>query len=220
MAPADPKPTLRLFLADDHPVVLAGIRRLIAEEPGLEIVGEAIDGPTALAQATELNPDIVILDISMPGLNGLQVAERLRAARPNCRILILTVHEERAYLRRLLELGVSGYLLKRSAADELIRAIEAVGRGGVYLDPAIAALAVGSAERAGGGEPEPAELSRRESEVLRLTACGHSTKSTASELGIGVKSVETYKSRAMEKLGLRNRVELVRFALGRGWLAG
>jgi DNA-binding NarL/FixJ family response regulator len=184
------------------------------------VVGEARDGRTTVRQATELKPDILILDISMPGLNGVRVVEMLGAACPTCRILILTVHEDRGYVRQLMELGVSGYLLKRSAAEELIRAINAIAVGGIYLDPAVAGMAVStSASRQSDGSPGGADLSQRETNVVRLTASGHSNKSVAAELGIAVKSVETYKARAMEKLGFRTRVELVRFAISKGWLA-
>jgi len=145
----------------------------------------------------------------------------LRTACPNCKILALTVHEDRGYLRQLLELGVAGYMLKRSAAEDLVRAIRAIATGGLYLDPAVAGKAIGGATglRMGGANTnETADLSEREIDVLRLTASGHSNKSTAQELRIGVKTVETYKARAMEKLGFRTRVELMRYAVNRGWL--
>jgi DNA-binding NarL/FixJ family response regulator len=216
---ADPA-ALRVFLADDHPVVLAGIKALVQANEHFVVVGEASDGRATVRMTTRLKPDILILDISMPELNGLKVAEMLAKACPSCKILVLTVHEDRGYVRHLLGLGVCGYLLKRSAAAELIRALDAIAAGGLYLDPAIASKAVGGAasrgeEELGGGS----ELSSRETEVIRLTASGHSNKSVATTLGIGVKSVETYKARAMDKLGFRSRVELVRFAVGKGWLA-
>jgi DNA-binding NarL/FixJ family response regulator len=211
---------LRVLLADDHPIVLEGVKALVTAGPGLEVIGEARDGHTALRLATELKPDIAIVDISMPGLNGIRVTEMLRAACPTCKVLILTVHEDSSYLRELLEVGISGYILKRSASEELIRAIVAVAAGGLYLDPAIAGKAVAVRQpRVGVAEAaDPVDLSAREVEVLRLTASGHSNKSMASELNISVKTVETYKARAMEKLGFRTRVELVRFVLGQGWL--
>jgi DNA-binding NarL/FixJ family response regulator len=212
---------LRVFLADDHPLVLEGIRALIVADAGIELVGEARDGATALRRAIDLRPDVAVLDLSMPGLNGIEVARKLLEAWPQCRVLILTVHEDGAYLRQLLEFGVAGYVLKRSATEELRRAIHAVADGGTYLDPAIAARAIG---RTGIGQPAAsadgavADLSPREIEVLRLTAIGHSNKSIANTLRIGVKSVDTYKARAMEKLGFRSRVEVIRFALSKGWL--
>jgi DNA-binding NarL/FixJ family response regulator len=213
---------LRVFLADDHPLVLDGIKALIVSDAELELVGEARDGAMALRRAVNLRPDVAVLDLSMPGVNGIEVARQLLEACPQCRVLILTVHEDGAYLRQLLALGVAGYVLKRSAADELRRAIHAVACGGIYLDPAIAARAIG---RGGTGQSivseagAVADLSPREIEVLRLTAIGHSNKSIASTLRIGLKSVDTYKARAMEKLGFRNRVEVIRFALSKGWLS-
>ncbi len=212
---------LRVLLADDHPVVLAGVKALVTADDGLVVVGEAVDGLSALRLATTLQPDILILDVSMPGLNGIKVAELVRESCPDCKILILTVHEDRSYLRELLELGVAGYLLKRSAADELIRAIRAIAKGGLYLDPAVAGKAVGAPSQrpSGSNAPQTAELSEREIEVLRLTVSGHSHKSMAQELRITVKTIETHKARAMDKLGFRTRVELMRFAVSQGWLA-
>ncbi len=211
---------LRIFLADDHPVVLAGMKALVADDAALEVVGEARDGRTALRLALELRPDVAVLDLSMPGLNGVDVARQLRTDCPDCRVLALTVHEDGAYLRQLLEIGAAGYVLKRSAAEELLRAIHAVAIGGIYLDPAIAGRVVGPAppKPAENAAPGTADLSEREIEVLRLTAAGHSTKIIAGRLRIGVKTVDTYKARAMTKLGFRSRVEVVRYALGKGWL--
>ncbi len=213
-------PKLRVFLADDHPIVLAGIKALIVTDENLEVVGEARDGRLALRIATELNPDIAVLDISMPGLSGIKLAEQLRLACPNCKLVALTVHEDRGYLRQLLEVGVVGYVVKRSATDELIRAIHIVAAGGIYLDPSIAGKVVRSSHQGASERPagSVAELSEREIDVLKLTAAGHSNKAVATELEIGVKTVETYKARAMEKLGFQSRVELVRYALARGWL--
>jgi DNA-binding NarL/FixJ family response regulator len=207
-------------MADDHPVVLAGLKALVGADPDFAIVGEARDGRTALRLAMQLTPDVVVLDISLPEMNGIELAAALRSERPDCRILVLTVHEERAYLRQLLELGVGGYLLKRSAADELSRAIRAVAAGGVYLDPAIAGKAVGGLGRVRGPSQsgEAAELSDRESDVLRMVASGHSNKAISARLSISVKTVETYKARAMGKLGFHSRVELVRYAADQGWL--
>ncbi len=211
---------LRVFLADDHPVVLAGIRSLINNDPTLEVVGEAADGRVALRMATDLSPDVLVLDISLPGLNGMKMAELLRSAVPQCKIVVLTVHEDRSYVRRLLELGVRGYLLKRSASAELLRAIGAVAGGGLYLDPAIAGKALASAPAAGVATGTiAADLSEREIDVLRLTASGHSNKAMATTLGIAIKTVETHKARAMEKLGFQNRVDVVRFAVQQGWLS-
>lgn len=208
-------------MVDDHPVILAGLKALVSADTSLAVIGEARDGRSALRLATQLAPDVVVLDISLPEMNGVELAAALRTACPECRLLVLTVHEERAYLRQLLELGIGGYLLKRSAADELLRAIHAVASGGVYLDPAIAGKAVGRLPTGTGhsrGAPG-AELSDRETDVLRLVAGGHSNKAISARLSISVKTVETYKARAMEKLGFRSRVDVVRYAADQGWLS-
>jgi DNA-binding NarL/FixJ family response regulator len=216
-----PQPPLRVFVADDHPVVLNGITALVTADPGLEIVGQAMDGPTALAQAIYLRPDVAVLDLSMPGLHGVEVAQQLLAAYPPCRILVLTVHEDMAYLQRLLDIGVAGYVLKRSATDELSRGIYAVAEGGTYIDCSICRDAI---EPALAPKPKTDEehrvidLSEREQHVLRLTAQGHSNKTIAGKLKIAVKTVDTYKARAMAKLGFRNRVDVVRYAVSEGWL--
>jgi DNA-binding NarL/FixJ family response regulator len=212
--------SLRVLMADDHPIVLAGLKALVQADPSLRIIGEARDGRTALRLALSQRPDVVVLDISMPEMNGMEVARALLAEQPECRILVLTVQEDRATLRQLLDLGVAGYLVKRSAADELLRAIHAVAAGGTYLDPAIAGKVVGGgaqgASRLSGGPT--VELSERETDVLRLIANGHSNKEISARLGISVKTIETYKARAMEKLGFKSRVDVVRHAASKGWL--
>ena|SRR6185312_7297148 len=215
-----PGPPVRVLMADDHPVVLAGMKALLAADPRLELVGEASDGRTALRLARELKPDVAVLDISMPLMNGVEVITALQAEAADCRVLVLTVHEDRAYLRQLLEAGVSAYVLKRSAADELVRAIHAVAAGGLYLDPAIAGKVVGGMARSSlKAQPgKPVELSEREAAVLRLIAAGNSNKEISALLTISVKTVETYKARAMEKLGFKTRVDVVRYAASRGWL--
>lgn len=210
---------LRILLVDDHPIVLAGLKALLASDSGLEVVGEARDGRAALRVAATARPDVVVLDLSIPEMNGADVAAALLAERPSCRVLIMTVHDDRATVRRLMGLGVAGYLLKRSAADDLPRAIRAVAAGGLYLDPAIAskALVIGPASARETGAAD-ADLSDRETDVLRLIAHGHSNKEIAARLGISVKTIETYKARAMEKLGFRSRVDVIRHAAAKGWL--
>ena len=211
---------LRVYLADDHPIVLAGVKALVLAEAGLDVIGEARDGLTALAEATALQPDILVLDISMPGLLGTKLAEQLRTACPDCKVMALSVHEDRGYLRQLLEVGVVGYVLKRSAGEDLIRAIRIVAAGGIYIDPEMSTKAFGESQS---GTTDRAvgdliDLSKREIDVLRLMAAGHSSKAVATELQIGVKTVETYNTRAFETLGFQSRVELVRYALSKGWL--
>jgi DNA-binding NarL/FixJ family response regulator len=213
--------TIRVLVADDHPIVLAGAKALINATTDMVIIGEASDGRSALSQATELKPDVMVLDISMSGLDGARVAELLREASPATKILVHTVHEEKGYLRRFLELGVAGYLLKRSASEEMVRAIRAVASGGYYLDPAIAGMVVGRpSAKVATGIGAGAELSEREIEVLKLTAAGYSHKTIAAELCVSIKTVETYKARGIDKLGFKNRVDLVRYAASKGWLNG
>jgi DNA-binding NarL/FixJ family response regulator len=221
VAAAQSAAALRVFLADDNSIVLDGLKALVAGDAGLEVVGEASDGPSLLARAIEARPDVAVLDLSMPGVNAIDITRKLLAACPDCRLLVLTLHEDSGYLRQVLTLGVAGYILKRSAAQELLRGIHAVASGGLYLDPAIAGRAISAAPQLRGREDGSAvaDLSTREIEVLRLAAVGHSNKTIAAKLQIGAKSVETYKARGMAKLGFQNRVEVVRFALSMGWLA-
>jgi DNA-binding NarL/FixJ family response regulator len=211
---------IRVLLADDHPLILGGIRSLLAEYPDIEIAGEASDGLEALRMACNLHPDVAVLDMSMPGMSGVAVARRLRDAGVMSKVIALTVHEESAYLRQLLEVGMGGYVLKRSAVNDLPRAIRIVAAGGVYFDPAIAGQIVKSTmQRTQDAVPTGSMfLSDREMEVLRLTALGHSNKAIADELTIAIKTVETYKARGMEKLGFRGRVDVIRYAQGKGWL--
>jgi DNA-binding NarL/FixJ family response regulator len=212
----------RIIVADDHPLILAGLKALVQADPTMQIIGEAKDGQSALQLATELKPDVIVLDLSMPGMHGIRVAQTLLVQSPSSHILILTIHEERAYLHRLLEMGVSGYVLKRSAPEELITAIRAVAAGGIYLDPAIAGMVVrpGPHRKSGHDVHSTAELSNREGEVLQLAAAGYSNKEISSRLQIGVKTIETYKTRAMDKLGFDTRAQLVRYAIVKGWLDG
>jgi DNA-binding NarL/FixJ family response regulator len=218
---AAPGRRLRVLVADDHPLTLDGIKAAMRADPTVEIVGEATDAPTALQRAIELKPDVAVLDLSMPGLDGVELARELLAACPDCRVLSLGLREDASALRRLLDLGVAGYVLKSSESGELARCVRSIAQGGVYLDPGIAGALVGQGRhivaQAGAAE-EFAGLSARQVEVLRLSALGHSTKIIAARLQIGPKSVETYKARAMAKLGFSGRVDLIRFAAAEGWL--
>ena len=214
--------TSTIALCDDHPIVLNGLQNLIESEPDFEIVGTATDGLAALKLIADKLPDIALIDISMPELNGIALARRLRLEAPSVRVVVLTVYEDRAFLKQALDAGVRGYLLKRSAAESLIQAARAVLTGGIYVDPAMAdRMFVNSTPRQSrkGDTPTMPALTERESEVLKLTALGFTNKETARRLDIGVKSVETYKARGLEKLGLNTRAELVRYASAEGWLA-
>jgi DNA-binding NarL/FixJ family response regulator len=215
---------IRIVVADDHAIVRDGLRALIETQPDLEVIGEASNGHDAWLRACELGPDVLLLDLSMPGVGGAESAQRIATDCPKVRIIALTMHEERGYVTRLLRSGVAGYVLKRTASAELVRAIRAVAAGGVYVDPTLAgALIAGHVARPAGrasSEREPArELTTRENEVLKLVARGHSNKEIAATLAVSVKTVETHKSNAMAKLGLASRAALVRFALAEGWLS-
>jgi DNA-binding NarL/FixJ family response regulator len=208
---------LRVAVVDDHPIVLAGLKALIEREPDMEFVGEAMCGTAALSLIREARPDIAVIDLSIPEITGLEIARRLADEQPEVKVLILTLHDESDSLRQSLEAGVSGYLVKRSAADELIRAIRAVAAGGLYLDPTIAGKALRPATaRAGAGH---GELSDRETAVIKLIAHGFSNKQVADRLDLSVKTVETYKARAVEKLDLRTRADIVRYGALQGWLS-
>jgi len=212
--------TLRIFLADDHVVMREGLRSLVNAQSDMNVVGEAGSGRAALLQAREMQPDVVIMDVSMPDMNGLQVTELLKRTCQKIMVLILTAHDDGGYLRQLLEVGASGYVLKKAAADDLIKAIRVVADGGVYLDPSLAGKVVGGylGKRGLGGKTLGNEISEREAEVLRLVAWGYTNKEVAGYLRISVKTVETHKANLMQKLDLKSRVEIVRYALRQGWL--
>lgn len=212
---------LRVLLADDHNVVRAGLRALIDVQSDMEVVGEAADGETACRQAEELGPDLVIMDVTMPGTGGARATERITRDRPGVKVLALTVHEDRGYLQQMLQAGASGYVLKRAAADDLIHAIRSVARGGTYLDPSLASKVLGGliGRPAQGSSAPGTALSDREEEVLRLIARGFTNREIATQLDVSVKTVETHKARAMEKLGLQSRADIVGHAIRRGWLA-
>ena len=213
-------PTVRVVLADDHPVVRGGLKQLIDSQSDMCVVGEAVNGDEAWRSATNLEPDVLVMDLSMPVIDGVEATRRVKRDLPNVRVLALTVHEERQYLNQLLRAGASGYVLKRAAADELLRAIRTVAKGETYIDPALAATLVeGFLDSQRSQYPPSEALSEREREVLVRIAKGFSNKEIAAELALSVKTVETYKARMAEKLGLRSRVEIVKFAAQQGWLA-
>lgn len=211
---------LRVLLADDHEIMREGLRALVDRQPDMETVGEADNGRAAVALAHELKPDVVVMDVSMPERNGLKATERLKKLCPEIKVLTLTRHADDSYLRQLLQAGACGYVLKQSASTQLISAIRTVASGGTYLDTAVTERVVKSI--VGGrklrGAPPGKELSAREEEVLRLIAWGYANKEIAARLSVSVKSVEVYKTRAMEKLDMRNRIDIVRYALLKGWL--
>ncbi len=213
--------TLRIVLADDHVMMREGLKSLVNAQSDMEVVGEAGDGMDALAKARGLQPDVVVMDISMPGLNGIEATGQLKACGLKAKVLVLTAYDEVGYLRQLLEAGASGYVLKRAAADELVKAIRVVAAGGVYLDPTLAGKVVNGyvGKKKLRGALQGVELSGREEEVMRLVAWGYTNKEVAAYLNISVKTVETHKMNLMEKLDLSGRSDIVRYALRRGWLS-
>lgn len=214
------KPKLRILLADDHKMLRDGLRLLIEAQPAMCVVAEAANGNEAIRKARETRPDIVVMDLSMPELNGLQATERLIAELPGVKVIALTAHEDECYLSQLCKAGASGFVLKRSAGDELLEAIGEVAKGGLHFEASLASKALVRQRSVGGPSRglEQAPLSDREKQVLISLAWGHSNKEIAAELNLSVKTVETYKVRVAEKLGLRSRTEMVQYAVRQGWL--
>lgn len=211
-----------VMIVDDHAILRAGLAMLINAQADMEVVSEAADGETAVKAAREARPDVVLLDLSMPRVGGMVALRELVRHCRNTRVLVLTMHDDPAYLRSALAAGASGYLLKRAVDSELLAAIRAVARGGISVDPRLADVLVQDVltkrgARAGPKRPVPM-LSDRELQVLRLVALGHTSRQIAERIHVGVKTVETYRSRVAEKLGLRTRSDVIRFAMQMGLL--
>ena len=205
---------IRVLLADDHTLVRAGVRGLLQGLEGIEVAGEAGEGQEALRLAEALHPDVVLLDVGMPGLNGLEVAGRLAALDPSVRVLILSMHTSEEYVLRALRAGCSGYLLKGSAVSELEVAVRAVARGETYLSPAVSKRVVDDyVSRTGGSEDPLDALTPRQREILQLAAEGHSSKEIAQRLSLSFKTVEAHRAQLMQRLGLHDLAGLVRFAV-------
>ena len=212
--------TLRIVIAEDHQTVREGIKLLIGSQPDMEVIGEAGDGERALSLAEELKPDLMLIDVSMPIMNGLKATKKLRTKYPGLRILTLTRHADDGYLRQLISAGSNGYVLKQSAPDQLINAIRSVGQGNSFLDPSVTQKVMGgyaSRTDALRGERK-GDLSQREEEVLRFISLGYSNKEIAGQLDLSVKTVEAHKANAMQKLGVSSRIDIVKYAIFRGWL--
>jgi DNA-binding NarL/FixJ family response regulator len=209
---------IRVLIADDHAILREGVRALLQSAEDIEVVGEAADGLRAVELAGKLDPDVVLMDIAMPGLGGLEATLELKKQGSRAKVLVMSQYDDREYVRRLLQAGVSGYVLKKSAGAELAQAIRSVHRGGLVLDPEVARAAM--ADSGPPGAPRPADpyegLTDREKQVLKLVAEGKSNKEVADLLGISVKTAMSHRERMMEKLQIHNRTELVRFALKRG----
>jgi DNA-binding NarL/FixJ family response regulator len=215
-----PGERVRVLLADDHVTIRYGLKLLIDQQPDMKVVAEASDGNAAIQLASTLPVDVVVMDISMPGMNGLVATRKLRELRPDMAIVSLTRHGDDAYVQELLRAGVAGYVLKQSAPDELLQAIRAAASGGQYLDSSLmarvtAAFASREGKRAGRSE---GTVSERESDVLRLIACGYSNKEIAGQLSLSVKTIEAHKANAMRKLDLNGRIDIVKYAKLQGWL--
>jgi two-component system, NarL family, response regulator NreC len=210
---------IRIFLADDHGVLRGGLRALINAQSDMEVVGDAADGVSAEHGILEMDPDVAVMDISMPGRGGLETIVAVRQKRPMTRVLVLTVHDEPGYLRAAVQAGALGYVVKSAADTELLAAIRAVARGRAFTDIPIVSSRVAGRSGEAYCTRGIAVLSDREREVLGLVAEGYANREIADALGLSVKSVETYRARVMEKLGLSTRSDLVRFALECGVLA-
>jgi len=211
---------LRILLADDHETVREGLRMILNAQPDMQVVATASDGREAIAQAERMTPDVVIMDISMPGLNGLAATQQLTERCPDSKVVTLTRHADDSYLQQLMRAGAAGYVLKQSRPAELLYAIRAVATGSKYLDTSINESASGTQARAAAAPEQlpSAPLSPRETEVLRLIAWGNTNKEIAARLDLSVKTVEAHKANGMRKLGMRGRIDIVRYALLQGWL--
>jgi DNA-binding NarL/FixJ family response regulator len=208
---------IRVLLAEDHETVRHGLKLLIDEQADMQVVAEAADGEVALERVRALNPDVAVLDISMPRANGLVATRQIRASAPDTAVVALTRYSDAAYLEELLAAGATGYVLKQSASSELLRAIRAASRGERHVDEAMIRRLTPSGRGGRGGRSGPT-ITERESEVLRLMALGHSNKEIAQALTVAVKTVEVHKSNAMRKLGLAGRIDVIKYAVIRGWL--
>lgn len=210
---------IRVLLADDHAVLRAGLQMLLNAQPDIEVIGEAVDGAQAVAQAGRLQPDVILMDITMPGMDGLAATKDIRKLSPGAKVLALTMHDDAEYLRQMLRAGASGYVVKRAADVELTTAIRAVHRGEIFIYPSVARGVVedyldGQTPARGGSD----ELTDREREVLALIAQGYTNREAADRLSISVKTIETHRAHVMEKLGIRSRAGLTRYAMQKGLL--
>ena len=210
---------IRVLIAEDHETVREGLKLILSNESDLEVVGDAGDGRSAVELAQRLEPDIVLMDISMPHLNGLKATAKLKECCPKVAILALTRHKDDSYLQQILRAGASGYVLKQSPASELVHAIRAVAKGGKYLDPEVAGKVMGIyADRHKVPSENRPAITERESEILRLVSWGYSNKDIANRLDLSVKTVETHKTNAMKKLGVNSRIGIVKYAIAQGWM--
>ena len=210
---------IRVLIADDHAILREGVRALLTMAEDIEVIGEASNGQEAVDLARALRPDVILMDIAMPGLGGLEATIAIRKENAEAKVLVLTQYEDREYIRRFLKAGVSGYVLKKSAGSDLTAAIRAVHRGGLVLDPGVAreAMREQASLAAPGGAADPYDsLTDREKQVLKLVAEGRSNKEVAEMLDISVKTAMSHREHIMQKLDLHSRTDLIRFALQKG----
>lgn len=212
---------IRVLLADDHTILRAGLRMMLSVQPDIEIVGEASDGRQAITEAQRLQPDVILMDITMPEVNGIEATFQVKKLLPETRVLVLTMHENEEYLFQTLRAGASGYILKEAADTELITAIRAVSHGRFYLSPSAQSIMVGDyLQRVRSGEEHDSynALTEREREILKLVAEGYTNNQIAERLTISPKTVDTHRTHVMDKLNLHSRAELVKYAMRRGLL--
>ena len=207
---------IRVLVADDHPVVRKGIITCLTNKENLKVVGEAVDGPEAIQKTLELQPDVILLDLEMPQLDGLQVTERLKKEAPQVKVLILSTHSQRDYVLRIIRVGARGYVLKDTPPDELVRAIVAINDGEAFFSPPVARIALNQYVDESDSESPLARLSDREKQVLALIAEGKSNKEIAVALNIGVRTTETHRERIMRKLDIHSVAGLTKFAIANG----
>jgi two-component system response regulator NreC len=212
---------IRVLLADDHKIVRTGLRLIIDAEPDMEVVGEASNGHEAIERTKELKPDVLVADISMPGVNGLVAAATVKRIAPGVKILTLSRHTDKAYLQELLQAGISGYVLKQSDSEEMLKGIRVIAKGGEYLDPALTGNIFNLLSSGAEGQNidlRGAKLSDREADVLRRIARGYSNREIADQLQTSVKTIESQKASALRKLNIKERTEIVGYAMLQGWL--
>ena len=211
---------LRIILAEDHETVREGIKLLVNSQPDMEVIGEASNGSAAIKAVQKLKPDIIVMDISMPEINGLKATKRIKQDSPQIKILALTRHTDDGYIQQLIRAGANGYVLKQSAPTELINAIRAICTGKSYLDPSLTERVMGGYIRQSTAlsNARKVAMTDRESEVIRLIAWGYSNKEIGERMQISVKTVEAHKANAMKKLGISSRIDIVRYAILQGWM--
>ncbi len=212
---------MRILIVDDHVVVREGLHALLEAEPDIEVVGEATDGKEAVVRTKEVQPDIVLMDITMPGMNGLEATRLIKQDNPDVRILVLTMHEDDEYFFESLHAGASGYFIKGGSSSELVSALRAVSRGDVFLYPTMAKKLLSDylqGMRAGKDKKEYDGLTNREREILTLIAEGHTNQEIAELLVISTTTVQTHRANIMAKLGLHSRTELIKYAIRRGFI--